>query len=78
MSLVEEGSVLVQERYRLIKDLNTEDTWEYDKGNTTLKKGLTCYLDDWNRSLTIMYDGKAICDFDSKMANDYFEKVNEI
>lgn len=68
----------MQERYRLTKDLNTEDTWEYDKGNTTLKKGLTCYLDDWNRSLTIMYEGKAICDFDSKMANDYFEKVDEI
>ncbi|SEU09373.1 hypothetical protein SAMN05443270_3087 [Lacrimispora sphenoides] len=68
----------MQEQYRLVKDLNTEDTWEFDKGNATLKKGLMCYLDTWERCPTIMYDGKAICDFDSKMANECFEKVNEI
>lgn len=67
----------LHEQYRLIKDLNI-DTWEFDRGNTILKKGLTCYLDNWDRCLTIMYDGKAICDVDSKMADEYFEKVNEI
>lgn len=68
--------IYLQEQYRLVKDLNTEDTWEFDKGNTILKKGLTCYLDNWDRCLTIMYDGKAICDVDSKIANEYFENVS--
>jgi hypothetical protein len=43
-----------------------------------IEKGPVCYVEDWNRLLTIMYDGKVICDLDSKMAEDYFEIVNEI
>lgn len=64
------------EKYRLIKDLNNEETWEFEKGNTVLKKGIICYIQNWDRVLTIMFDGKAICDLDSEMAKDYFEQIN--
>ncbi len=64
------------EKYRLIKDLDNEETWEFDKGNTILKEGIICYVQNWDRVLTIMFDGKAICDLDSEMAKDYFEKVS--
>lgn len=58
--------------YRLKKNL-TEETFEFPEGNKELVKGLICYTSNWNRSITIMHDGKAICDIDSSMAEDYFE-----
>ncbi len=64
------------EQYRLIKDLRTEETWEYDKENTFFKEGVICYVQNWHRLPTIMFEGKAICDLDSRMAKDYFEKVS--
>ena len=64
------------EKYRLIKDLNNEETWEFDKENTFLKEGIICDVQNWNRVLTIMFEGKAICDLDSEMAKDYFVKVS--
>jgi len=32
------------EKYRLIKDLDNEETWEFDKGNTILKEGIICII----------------------------------
>ena len=61
-------------RYRLKMDL-TEETFEFPQGNRELVKGLICNTANWNRSETIMHDGKAICDIDSLMAEDYFELV---
>lgn len=66
----------MEEKYRLIKDLNNEETWKFEKGNTVLKKGIICDVQNWNRVLTIMFNGKAICDLDSEMAKDYFEQVS--
>lgn len=63
-------------KYKLIKDLCTEETWEFGKENTLLKEGIICDVQDWNRSPTIMFEGKAICDLDSRMAKEYFEKVS--
>lgn len=70
------GGYNMEEKYRLTKDLNDEETWEFDKGNTILKEGIICYVKNWDRVLTIMFEGKAICDLDSEMAKDYFEKVS--
>lgn len=64
------------EKYRLIKDLDNEETWEFDKGNTVLKEGIICDVQNWDRVLTIMFEGKAICDLDTEMAKDYFVKVS--
>lgn len=64
--------------YELLKDIN-EKTWEYDgqKKGISLEKGLFCYVHDWHGILTLMYDGKAICDLDSQMATEFFHKVEE-
>ena len=32
------------EKYRLIKDLDNEEIWEFDKGNTILKEGIICII----------------------------------
>lgn len=64
----------MEEKYKLIKDLTQEDTWKFDKGNDILKAGIFCTVEDWNRCLTIMYHGKAICDVDSRMERECFVK----
>ena len=61
-------------KYRLKTDL-TEETFEFPEGNKELTKGLICYTAIWHRSETIMHAGKAICDTDSQMAEDYFEPI---
>ena len=60
----------------MIKDLDNEETWEFDKGNTILKEGIICYVQNWDRVLTIMFDGKAICDLDSRSGERLFWKVS--
>ncbi len=59
--------------YKSIKEVpSTEESWEDFE---TIPKGAICEVKDWDRAPTIFYKGKAICDVDSEMCKDYFEKV---
>lgn len=60
-------------RYKAIKEVpSTIKGWEDFE---TIPKGAICNAPFWRGIETITYNGKMVCDIDSKMAKDYFVEV---
>ncbi len=63
-------------KFKAKKDMKfSEDSGWEDYG--TIPKGTVCESDSFDRFLAIFYKGKAVCDVDSQMANDYFEEMKD-
>lgn len=58
----------MENRYRVIKGI--PKGWE-----TSAKVGEILTVAPWNGELTLMKDSKAVCNIDSKYANEYCEKI---
>ncbi|MCM3703828.1 hypothetical protein [Paenibacillus macerans] len=57
-------------KYRVIKDI--PEGWE-----GTAKAGDILTLGKWHGDLTLLKDGKAICDVDSQCAKEHCEPIEE-
>lgn len=63
-------------KYRAKKDIKfSEDSGFEDYG--VIPKGTICEVMIFERSPSIFYNGKAVCDPDSQMANDCFEEMKD-
>lgn len=52
-----------------------EKGWENEPGQ--IKAGSILECDDWHRCPTLMYDGVAVCDEGSQMAEQCFKLIEE-
>ena len=55
-------------KYRVVKKI--EEGWE-----TGAEVGDILTVQNWNRDLTLMKDGKAVCDIDSRCAKECCERI---
>ena len=61
-------------KYRAKKDIPKGVKGYEDFGE--IKKSDICEVDIYERVKTLKFNGKWVCDFDSQMANDYFEQID--
>ena len=57
-------------KYRVIKDI--EEGWE-----TGAKVGDILTIENWKRDLTLMKNGKAVCDIDSRYGKEHCVLIEE-